>query len=138
VLPDSISISSFVLAQEIQKIEQKIHLSFPILITFVKYIVDLTAANLFFAESMPTCSCLELSCAALSLDKRMLTAELQNSENASSLTVLMLPAHWIITASSTRAKSSWMSVDVSLLLELARPRWKPVHDVPLLELARPR
>jgi hypothetical protein len=68
----------------------------------------------------------------------MLIAELQNSENANSLTVLMLPAHWIITSSSTKAKSSWVSVDVSLLPELARLRWKPVHDVPLLELARPR
>jgi hypothetical protein len=50
--------------------------------TFVIYIVDLTAADLFFFKLMPTCRCLELSCAVLSLDEKTVIAELHKTDNA--------------------------------------------------------
>jgi hypothetical protein len=87
---DNFTASSFVLAQEIQKSEQNKHFHFSILVTFMMYIVDLTAAELLLLKMLPRYRCPEHSHVALSLDKRMLIAELQTREMQARKTSLIV------------------------------------------------
>jgi hypothetical protein len=109
--------------------------------TFVIYIVDLTAADLFFFKLMPTCRCLELSCAVLSLDEKTVIAELHKTDNANPKDVWdCINASYLLGALLLLelALLGWKSLDAFPLQGLARPRWKSVVAVLLLELACPQ